>query len=247
MTHSSGTRRTHGGFTLAEMAVVLVIVSLLIGGMLMPFSAQQDNRRISDTQKMLDSIQTALIGFAVINGRLPCPATPTIPSGAAGAGLEATTGTAPNTTCASLSGVLPWATLGIPEIDAWGSRFTYRVTARFAQGTGQPLGLGCIPPSPPTTASFALCSPGDITVSTATAGGVTVASALPAVVVSHGKNAVGAYSTQGLVIPGNASTDEQTNASGTANFVSNNAIDDQLTWVPTSLLMSRMLSAGKLP
>ena len=30
-------------------------------------------------------------------------------------------------------------------------------------------------------------------------------------------------------------------------FVSNSSIDDQLTWIPNSILMSRMLTAGKRP
>jgi hypothetical protein len=44
-----------------------------------------------------------------------------------------------------------------------------------------------------------------------------------------------------------AGSDEEENANGDANFVSSNNIDDQLIWLPTSILMGRMLSAGKLP
>jgi prepilin-type N-terminal cleavage/methylation domain-containing protein len=40
----------HGarGFTLTEMAVVLLILTLLIGGMLMPLSAQDEVRRTAE-------------------------------------------------------------------------------------------------------------------------------------------------------------------------------------------------------
>ena len=62
------------GFTLIEMAIVLMIVGLLLGGMLVPLSAQMDQRNISDTQKSLSEIKEALIGYAMANGRLPCPA-----------------------------------------------------------------------------------------------------------------------------------------------------------------------------
>ena len=37
------------GFTLIEMAIVLVIVTILIGGLAMPLSAQIQARRIAET------------------------------------------------------------------------------------------------------------------------------------------------------------------------------------------------------
>ncbi|HLD09715.1 MAG TPA: prepilin-type N-terminal cleavage/methylation domain-containing protein, partial [Methylophilaceae bacterium] len=54
------------GFTLVEMAVVLVIVGLLLAGLLMPLSAQLDQRNTTDTQKALAEIQQALIGYAIV-------------------------------------------------------------------------------------------------------------------------------------------------------------------------------------
>jgi prepilin-type N-terminal cleavage/methylation domain-containing protein len=79
------------GFTLVELAMVLFIVSLLIGGLLMPLSAQNEVRGRQETDRALATIREALIGFAAINGRLPCPADRTIASGVANAGVEATT------------------------------------------------------------------------------------------------------------------------------------------------------------
>lgn len=78
------------GFTLVELAMVLVIFSLLVGGMLMGLGAQRQVAENNESQKQLGEIRDALIGFAVANGRLPCPADPTLVSGAAGAGLEGT-------------------------------------------------------------------------------------------------------------------------------------------------------------
>src|SRR5674476_118691 len=120
--------RKTAGFTLIEMAMVLMIVGLLLGGMLVPLSAQMDQRNVSDTQKTLSEIKDALIGYALANGQLPCPAVPTIATGQAGAGIAQT----PPCTGASSTGVLPWATLGVNETDAWGDRYTYRVTPEFA-------------------------------------------------------------------------------------------------------------------
>jgi prepilin-type N-terminal cleavage/methylation domain-containing protein len=263
------TKRSHG-FTLMELAIVLFIVSLLIGGMLMPLSAQHEIRGRQETEKALATIREALIGFAVINGRLPCPAQASIASATANAGVEAVTvaggpcactdntngvATIGATACdhddngspSGVTGVLPWATLGLPETDAWNNRYTYRLSTRFGRlASGQTV-FGCTPTTNPTASAFALCSAGDMTVVTA-GGGATIASSVPAIVVSHGKNVLGAYSTAGTQIPGVAG-DELQNADGNTNtsFVSSTSIDDQLIWIPSSILMSRMLAAGKLP
>ena len=55
-----------GGFTLVEIAIVLVIVGLLIGGLLTPLAAQLEQRRGSETQKALDEAKEALFGFAQV-------------------------------------------------------------------------------------------------------------------------------------------------------------------------------------
>jgi prepilin-type N-terminal cleavage/methylation domain-containing protein len=105
--------RAHG-FTLTELAIVLVIVSLLIGGMLVPLSAQRDIQKVSETQKQMSEIKEALFGFAIINGRLPCPTTQADPA-SPDYGVE-------DATCVNVEGYLPWRTLGISETDAWGNR-----------------------------------------------------------------------------------------------------------------------------
>ena len=82
---------SQNGFTLIEMAIVLMIVGLLLGGLLVPLSAQMDQRNISDTQKAMSEIKEALIGYAMANGRLPCPAVPTTPTGQTASGVSAGT------------------------------------------------------------------------------------------------------------------------------------------------------------
>jgi prepilin-type N-terminal cleavage/methylation domain-containing protein len=266
--------RRGSGFTLIELAMVLFIVSLLIGGLLMPLAAQNEIRGRQETERALSNIRDALIGFAVINGRLPCPADRTIASGAANAGMEATAGTGATLTCAcasvgspvakvgmpactsnSVTGVLPWATLGLPETDAWDQRFDYRVDAVFSRGViSAPIlttswGTGCAltqVSDMPTRSAFALCTQGDMSVKTV-AGGSDIATSVPAIVLSHGKNTLGAYLKTGTGQIGGAAGDELENANDDAIFVSSSNIDDQLIWLPTSILMGRMLSAGRLP
>ena len=53
------------GFTLIEMAIVLVIITILIGGLAMPLSAQIQARRIAETSKTLDEAKEAIIGYAM--------------------------------------------------------------------------------------------------------------------------------------------------------------------------------------
>jgi prepilin-type N-terminal cleavage/methylation domain-containing protein len=267
------------GFTLLELAMVLFIVSLLIGGLLLPLSAQNEIRGRQETDKALANIREALIGFAVVNGRLPCPAVASIPTGTTVSGLdagkEATTPANANGPCAcatsatsgvagivgagavecassadthSVGGVLPWATLGLPETDAWGHRYTYRIATQFARlATGQTTFGSCTPPAAVQNAAFALCSNGAITVSTAAAAGITVAGNVPVIVVSHGKNGLGATSPSGVVEVTATAADEVENADNNTTFVGNVNIDDQLAWVPSSVLMARMLAAGRLP
>ena len=132
------------GFTLIELAVVLLILGALFAGILIPFTTQVELRRVADTQKTLVEIREALIGFAAANGRLPCPAS------AVSNGQErfAAGGDANNGRCANfLDGFVPAAVLGIGPtdgagyvLDAWNNRIRYAVTEadRSAIGSTTP-------------------------------------------------------------------------------------------------------------
>ena len=103
------------GFTLVELAMVLFVVSLLLGGLLVPLATQIEARQRSDAEAQLEKIREALIGFAIINGRLPCHTTEPNPASAS-YGEE-------NLPCNTLTtdGILPWKTLGLNSgYDPWG-------------------------------------------------------------------------------------------------------------------------------
>jgi len=74
MTHRNQTRNRARGFTLLELSIVVLVVTLLIGGLLVPLSTQVEQRNVSETQQRLAQVQDALIGFAIAQGRFPCPA-----------------------------------------------------------------------------------------------------------------------------------------------------------------------------
>ena len=256
------------GFTLVEIAIVLLIVSILLAGILMPLSIQREVRSYADTKRTMDQISEAIMGFVLINGRLPCPATRTIADGTATVGTEALTGNA----CTSITGVIPWVTLNVPETDEWGGRFTYRVTSIFAD-TIAAATYGCTPSANPTLSSFALCANGDMKIQSRTPAPAKAAYdmtglALPAVFISHGKNSYGAFRTNGTQIsmPPAANADETANATaGTIIFFSRERqdassscsdtsgstpmceFDDLVTFVPLPTLMNRMVISGKLP
>lgn len=115
------------GFTLAELAVVMVIIAVLMGGLLMPLGARMEARKRNETAEALQDIEQALIGFAIVNGRLPCPSTQRDPT-QADFGRE-------DASCATGEGLLPWRTLGVAEADAWQGVWRYRVLPAFAAAT----------------------------------------------------------------------------------------------------------------
>ena len=223
--------KRHYGFTLVELAVALMIVALLLGMFVVPLGTQMDNQRIAETQKQLELAREAVLGFAVARGRLPCPATRNTPTGTAGAGTE----NKPAATCALTEGVLPWADLGVSETDAWGRRFTYRITPMFADDP--PAGM---------QATFLISDNGTISV---TNGAANIALNLPAIIVSHGKNGSGAFKPDGTQMPA-AAGDEAENTNANDTFVSRTFaadFDDVVLWVSGNVLKSRMVAAGRYP
>ena len=82
------------GFTLIEMAIVLVIITILIGGLAMPLSAQIQARRIAETKKTLEETREAILGYAMTHS-CSCAYNAVGPAG--------TLYSSPQTTCASTS------------------------------------------------------------------------------------------------------------------------------------------------
>jgi len=160
------------GFTLIEIAVVIVVLSLLLAMMAGIATAMLGQQRREATRQRLAGVETAIALFVSQHKRLPCPADGRLPSDNSDAGLEkrlaggacqVLAGTANSQT----HGVVPWRTLGLAEpdvTDGWGNRLTYRVAPELvatdamdftacdpgADASGGPLGA-CTSPCPSGT------------------------------------------------------------------------------------------------
>lgn len=216
------------GFSLIELAVVMFILVMLLGSVLVPLTTQVEQRKVNDTQKSLESIREALLGFAIIYGRLPCPDTDTDPA-AAGYGEEETSCTAP-----TAEGYLPWKTLGVAPMDAFGITRTstsssrigdwrYRVHRNFSVAF-------TLNSSTASTDSLAVRDSANNLISSSTDRPV-------AIIYSAGPNTT----PDGL----NA-TYEATSGTYQAD-VPSSTFDDILIWISRPILFNRMVTAGKLP
>jgi prepilin-type N-terminal cleavage/methylation domain-containing protein len=138
------TNRHSDGFSLVEIAVVLVIIAILVTAIGVPLATQVEQQRTLETQKRIDSVMEAIYGFAISNGRLPCPATLTsggaesfctIDSNACGVEIVGTYSA--NGRCFNHAGFVPATTLALAPldeqrllVDAWGlaaNRIRYAV------------------------------------------------------------------------------------------------------------------------
>lgn len=115
--------KDESGFSLVEIAVVLVILSILLAVVGVPIASQLNLKRVAETQRLLDLAQNALVGYATANGRLPCPATDGATIGTVNSfGDErfAAGGSALNGQCEFWAGYLPAVALGLSPVDSQG-------------------------------------------------------------------------------------------------------------------------------
>lgn len=250
------------GFTLVELAVVLAIVGLMLGGLMYTLSAQTEQRNFEETRRRLEQARELLLSYAIVNGRLPCPASST-----SNGYEDAVAGTGACNVPGPYGGWLPARTIGVQQIDTggyaidvWGNRIRYAVAVSTTPSAS------C--PTPHFTGIYASttnglktngisCQPDDLLVCNS-ATGITAANCggqanqvmtknlVVAVIFSTGKNGAS----------GSAGIDEAANLDGDPIFVShtpaptsatNGEFDDQLTWITVGELYGRLVSAGVLP
>lgn len=215
------------GFTLAELAVVLLIVSILAAALIVPVSGREENRRRHETEAALEEVREALIGFAIIHRRLPCATHQTDPS-SADYGLE-------DMACSkSTEGYLPWRTLGVEAHDAWGVPRTASTdpwTGYWRYRADPALS------APSATIDVGLALADDLRVKDSDGSTMVDGKTLAALVYSTGPNGI-ADGENGSYEPGLTAT-YQTGEPGTT-------FDDILAWIGHPLLIARMAAAGSL-
>lgn len=235
------------GFSLIELAIAMAIIALVTGGLLVPLTTQVAQRKTTETQKTLEEIREALVGYAIRHGRLPCPATNT------SKGIESFVGAVGASACANAySGFVPAATLGLSAIDArgyaidgWGTPLRYAVTTANTNAFTTVRGMQTAAIQNLTPNLYVCASGSGVTPTTCGAAQV-LANGTPAVIYSAGPN----WAT------GPNGADETANLANAPVFVSRvssgagangGEFDDIVTWLPAPVLYSRMVSAGQLP
>lgn len=285
------------GFSLIELAIVLVIVTILVGGLVVPLSAQIEARRIGETRKTMEEAREAIIGYAMshttstctcayITGTLqgsptttcsasicsatfstsdtatltlrprhylPCPdisdvdPEPAVDNDGVNGRIDINNGVEDryisgtnSGECITSIGNFPWVTLATAPQDAWGNRLRYAITATYAD-----LDVG-----------FGNTLAGDKQICSTSTGGCptgTVASNVPAVLISYGPNGWGALNVNTTTLTAPTSADELENIDTDNSFVSRfpsksgaaaGEFDDLLVWISKDLLISRVCQGG---
>jgi prepilin-type N-terminal cleavage/methylation domain-containing protein len=264
MKHLRNFAKQTQGFSLLEVAIVMVIMAILITAIGIPLATQLDQQKTKDTEKQLELIKEAIYGFAMANGRLPCPAS------ADSAGREsfcsadspAACGTelvvySANGRCFASDGFVPSATLGLAPVDANGfmldgwadgsavRRLRYAAASKTVATITNVLtrsdGIKSATMASVTgTADYLyLCAPGLAAVPTTNCGTAQELTRLaPFVIYSLGKDV------------SNTSSDSANNQNNDIVFTSGGqtaGFDDLVTWGSLNTLFARMVQAGKLP
>lgn len=251
-------QKSQRGFSLAEIAVVLLIMGLALGAGLTLLNARMEQAKVDTTIARTDTIRTALVAYVTQNYRLPCPAGPLLAFGATEYSLEQVSGTPGSQICRITSaggtptgikidvpgitsdmgsrGTVPCLSLGLPAetcVDGWGTRFTYYVqnsTVRLTNNTVSGMtGSMTIHQSTPLINRL----PNQTNACSTTINDNTCNSAAVVIIISHGANRGGGYtassSTQLPATNTFIGTFEIENTNDNLSFIKSEFIKDNTT------------------
>jgi prepilin-type N-terminal cleavage/methylation domain-containing protein len=246
------------GFSLVELAVVMAIVAFLLGSLMYTLSAQVEQRNFDDTRRRLEQARELLLSFAIVKGRLPCPAN------AASAGDESFTAGVGTACSTYYGGWLPARAIGFQQVDsggyavdAWGNRLRYAVSPK-TWGTGLAARFTKQHVSGDAAAAWALTNVPDDLVVCSTATGATSTSCaatssvtnqnvLVAIVFSTGKNGALTCATCTDEAANNGTDPVFVWHTPTSSSATGGEFDDQFTWITVGELYGRLIAAGVLP
>ncbi len=270
---SRESRARQGGFSLVEIALVLVIIGLALGGIVAAIGPQLDNKNVRDTQERIKLATEAITAFAIANRRLPCPAS------AASSGDELTVGLRGQ--CANFNdGFVPARTLGLGErgangtmLDAWGFGIRYSVTQVTYNGAGNaPAPIDCtvtlcypftqldgiksayfVSGSPVAAAQQPAVALLQQVCASSTGITATTCGAAAANLVAQPAFVVWSTSRNGAELPGGSGADEAANLDGNVVYVThprtepaatNGAFDDILQWQTVATVFFNFTNMG---
>lgn len=212
------------GFTLIEIAVVLVVAGFIIAMGVRLLGAGLSQQQRYTTNGRLAALEVSLATYTAQHQRLPCPADGALPNTHVDAGTEVRNedGDCPD----QARGVAPWRALGISEQDAmdgYFGRITYRVAPGLTRdgamnfaacdpaGAAGPIGTfphlrcnsACTTGSPLASCTSAAAIAAGRGLEVRGKDGVVLAgpaagSGAAYVLVSHGPNRVGGYGQAGV-------------------------------------------------
>ena len=250
------TPRTHhsAGCTLIEIAMVLAIMGLVLGGLMTAIGQSTENTRRSEARALISRVEEALYGFAQVTGRLPCPASNT------SNGIESISDVGKGL-CNREHGFVPAGTLGLQGpvnadgllLDPWRNPLRYSVSTLTMPGGNRAFTsiagmktLFATPGSLVAGSALRVCSAASCTAPSAS----ILADPVPAVVISMGPN-WGAFTSADEVDNAGNITVGGYRLTNTTTFVSRDYnpanYDDIITWMSPHVLLSRLVMAGRLP
>lgn len=242
-------KKRYCGFSLVEMAIVLVILGFVLGALLLPLQAQREQLFYSQTNNTLEEARKALLGYAQSKSRLPCPATST------SNGVESLTAGA----CTQQVGLLPASTLGMQPtdaggfvIDGWNNRIRYAVT--------QVNTSTILPNTPDFTTSGKMANVGiaNLTPDIRICASATPASCSATVnLINNAAAVIYSLGPTGANAAGGSDETENLNAIAnvdtvfvshdiTASSATNGEFDHLMVWISPYVLYNAMIQAGQL-
>lgn len=222
------------GFSIIELAIVLVISAVLFVITITAVDNQYDISSYKATQLKLNLIKAATANYLVKFGRLPCPADPTASQGTTAYTNEVAScfsniaACSPGISCTTnvAIGAVPTATLGLnvsAALDAWESKIIYAIDPRFTQANANKCQVQ-----------------GKLLIEDNNSNVLNTNGTATYVLVSAGKDKSGAYNAQGVFnVACQTALKEGENCNGDATFIDgsfNDTVgaigfyDDVLSW-----------------
>lgn len=247
------------GFGSAEISLILIIASTMVGSMLALLPVQKGSSDIAVTQERFLKVRTAITAYYQKYGYLPCPASRADAPSTANFGKStdcttasavtgvSETGTSPNTV---RIGVVPVRSLNLSDsdmYDSYGNRITYAVIKALAQSSANFTSFT-------TTATQVISIQDKKGLVINPNSSSTTLNYVPFVLVSHGRDGNGGYNEKGSLVStclssklqGKNCDNDNVFASAPHNYANSNAFyDDYIYWSGITVLKNATGTSAK--